>query len=238
MSTPSENNVITHHFHFTFEDSLTRTFTLRLDARTLALIQSPPETYPEWTLLTHRQCPNCPLSATECQHCPIAVNLIEPIDFFKDSVSYEKISIAIESERRTYQKQTSLQEGLSSLLSIPMVTSGCPIMDKLRPMLMSHLPFSTTAETRYRMLSMYLLAQYMRGRQGQQPDWELDGLKTFFKDIQIVNRHFWKRFVSANIKDASMNALVLLDNLAQYAAFSIDIGQLDDMQQLFAPFYK
>ena len=72
------------------------------------------------------------------------------IHSFKDSISYEEVEVFITTKARTYMKRTTLQKGLSSLLGIYMVTSGCPTMEKLKPMVRYHLPFATEEETKYR----------------------------------------------------------------------------------------
>jgi hypothetical protein len=194
--------------------------------------------YPDWTTLSLSQCPNCPLNTIEHTQCPVAANLVDLIDFFKDSVSHEEVDLKVESIHRTYSKRTTMQDGISSMLGMLMVTAGCPVMDKLRPMLRAHVPFGTLEETTYRYLSMYMLAQYFLHQRGETPDLELTGLQTLLEDIQVVNKHFWQRFANASVRDASINALVVLDNLAQYAAFSIDIGVLEDTEMLFNAYFN
>lgn len=232
---------ITYIFRFKYLDGehvdTTRVFSVTLDERTLAVQMPPLDEYPHWTDLKYSQCPNCPLNPAEHPRCPVAVNLIPLIDFVRDTISYRKITITVESETRTYLKNTSMQEGVSSLLGMLMVTSGCPVMDKLRPMLRSHLPFATAGETAYRFLSMYMLAQYFLVKNGRAPDFKLDGLRQLFLDIQNVNQHFWERFAAANVEDASTNALVILDNLAQYAAFSLDIDEMEETEVLFKAYF-
>lgn len=115
--------------------------------------------YPEWTELKNFKCPNCLLVENEYKYCPIAVNIIDLIDFFKTS-SYPEVNVIVDTEIRRYSKHPSLQKGISSLMGIYMVTSGCLIMEKLKPMVRYHLPFATLEETSYRMVSMDLLAQY------------------------------------------------------------------------------
>lgn len=235
---PQKKKTISYDFEFLFEDGLKKTFTVNLESVTLDIITSPPtDDAPDWTRLTHCQCPNCPLDPALHLYCPIAINLVDLVDFFKHSLSYEKTDLRIKTERRTSEKQTSLQEGVSSLMGMYMVTSGCPIMDKLRPMLRAHIPFSTAQETQYRQLSMYLLAQYFLYKKGKTPDWDMEKLKLLFQDIQVVNQNFWKRFASAQIEDASLNALVLLDSQAQYVAFSIDVDLLTETEALFQAYF-
>ncbi len=233
--------LITYNFQFTFLDgdeaNQTHTFSTQLDTQSLEAVIPPRKTYPVWTKLEYSQCPNCPLNPADHPQCPSAVSLIPLIDFVKDAISYRKIRIAVESESRTYYKDTTMQEAVSSLLGMLMVTAGCPVMDKLRPMLRSHLPFANASETAYRFLSMYMLAQYFLHKRGKTPDFELDGLRTLFLDVQTVNRYFWQRFAAARVEDASPNALVILDNLAQYAAFSLDMDELEETEALFRAYF-
>ena len=239
MTETSDNpqELITYHYHFSFADRTEKTFTIHLDAQTLDLLPPAHNSLPPWTALSHHQCPNCPLQPADHPHCPIAVNLTDVVDSFRDATSYQQVHLFIHSQSRSYQKDTSLQEGLSALLGIYMVSSGCPIMDRLRPMLRAHIPFSTAQETTYRFLSMYMLAQYFLYRRGKKPDMGLDKLKTLFHDIRLVNKHFWKRFASMKMKDASLNALVVLDNLAQYASFSLDLDMLSETELLFRAYF-
>lgn len=235
----TDNSVLTYNFHFAQPNSDdTHTFALNLDAITLDALIAPRANYPEWTALNLSQCPNCPLNIIEHAQCPVAANLVELIDFFKDSVSHEEIDLKVESVHRTYIKRTTMQDAISSMLGMLMVTAGCPIMDKLRPMLRAHIPFGTLEETTYRYLSMYMLAQYFLHQRGEKADMELTGLQALLEDIQVVNKHFWQRFASASVRDASINALIALDNLAQYAAFSIDIGVLEDTETLFNAYFN
>jgi len=102
-------------------------FDVRLNGETLNLIQSKRESYPEWVNLSFFKCLSCPLEEVHYSHCPIAANLIDLVDFFRDMVSYDEVGLQIHCEERIYYKYTTLQQGISSLVGIYMVTSGCPI---------------------------------------------------------------------------------------------------------------
>ena len=239
---PAENHdspdKISYHYKFIFSNGIGREFNLALDRKTLNLISVPRDSYPEWAELKCFKCPNCSLGESKVRFCPIAVNLIELIDFFKTLLSYEEVEVLIETEARRYMKHTTLQKGLSSLIGIYMVTSGCPVMDKLKPMVRHHLPFATLEETRYRVISMYLLAQYFLFRRGRVPDWELKNLIKIYDDIRIVNKSFCKRLSEIKIKDASVNAVVILDTLADFILFSMDKDTLKDMESQFSAYFK
>ena len=237
MSAAKEDPIL-FHYTFRFEEGESRDFTLRLDRRTLQLQTDEPADYPDWTRLSFHQCPNCPLAADAQPRCPIAANLVDLTDAFDHSVSYDEVEVLLETENRHYTKQTTVQQALSSLLGIYMVTSGCPIMDKLRPLVRFHLPFANLEETTYRIISMYLTAQYLQMRRGTEPDWDLKGLVHIYEDVQQVNRSFSKRLEELNAEDASTNALAILDTFANYIAFTIDESMLDDLELVFSAYFS
>jgi hypothetical protein len=238
MNNNSDKELIPFHFRYKFKDGTIKDFILKLDRQTLTLVQTRKRSYPEWTKLQYCKCPNCSLSADQHEFCPIAVSLVDLIYTFKDSVSYEEVDVLITTEARTYMKQTTLQKGLSSLLGIYMVTSGCPTMQKLKPMVRYHLPFATKEETLYRVLSMYLLAQYFLSKRGRKPDWELKDLVNLYQNIKILNKSFSERLSHIDIKDASLNALVILDWFAENLTFSLNKDVLEEIELLFNAYFK
>lgn len=231
-------DTITFHYTFRFDDGTEKAFNVHLDPQTLRVILHAPLPPPAWTALTCRQCPNCPLDTARVAHCPVAVNLAEVIQFFQQSISHEEVEVTIQSRERTYAKRVSLQRGLSSLMGIYMVTSGCPVLDKLKPMVRYHLPFANPEETQYRVLSMYLLAQYFVQQHGGTPDWELTQLPGIYSEIQIVNRAFCDRLRTLQGEDAVPNAIVILDNFAGGITFNLDTAALDKTERLFAAYLK
>ncbi len=234
MTKDREN--LTLKYKFSFAKGTPREFLITLDPRTLKLIAARPENPPSWTQLEYNKCPNCPLDAIKHPHCPIALSVIDVVDYFKDLVSYEKTYISIESGSRTFIGTVPLQEAIKSLVGIFMVTSGCPIMDQFRPMMRVALPFPNMEESLYRVLSMYLFAQYFLMREGKKPDWELRKLLQICNEVQIVNRSFFKRLRGLKVKDASLNALVALDSVAAYIASFLEEDNLDEIRMLFQPY--
>ncbi len=91
-----------------------------------------------------------------------------------------------------------------------MVTSNCPVMDNLRPMVRFHLPFATMDETMYRAVSMYLTAQFLLMRRGEKPDWELKNLIGIYDAVAHVNRGMSRRLSNASSEDANVNAVIIL----------------------------
>ncbi|HDZ87333.1 MAG TPA: hypothetical protein ENH38_01780, partial [Nitrospirae bacterium] len=154
-------------YSFIFENNKSNQFNISLHEKDLSIIMERRDEPPPWAKLKENQCLNCTLKTAEMSHCPVAANLADVAAEFRDCFSYENVQVTVTTRERTYSRTTSLQEGLSSLIGIIMVTSGCPVMDKLKPMVRFHLPFATLQETVFRMVSMYLMAQYFRKMEGR-----------------------------------------------------------------------
>ncbi|HEY6950780.1 MAG TPA: hypothetical protein VI758_00150 [Bacteroidota bacterium] len=223
-------------YKFQAEDGTEKEFETILDGKTLGLRNAASPHLPEWTRLAFNQCENCPLGA-EVERCPVAANLSGLIETFKFSTSYETVFAVVETPDRSYAKQTTVQNALSSLMGIYMVTSNCPILDKLRPMVRFHLPFASATETVYRSVTMYLLAQFFKKQRGKKPDWELDRLVEIYKEISKVNKGMWNRLSAASSFDANVNALIVLNTFGDALRFSIKKG-LDDLEKLFGEYME
>lgn len=224
-------------YRFRFADGSEKVFHVRLDRETLALLHDKPPVPQEWTRLDFNRCPNCPLDSAAHAHCPIAVNLVELIDFFRDSNSFDEVDVVVETPERTYERHISLQKGISALMGIFMVSSGCPIMDKLRPMVDTHLPFASPEETIYRMTSMYMLAQHFIRKNGGEADLEMKGLVELLDEIGKVDRGMAERLRAVPMKDASLNALVILNAGGESASFSISEDDLGRYRKIFLAHY-
>lgn len=224
-------------YQFRFPDGTVREFRIDLNPTTLEMIPVKRDTpLPKWTQLSHCKCPHCPLKEETHPNCPIAANLEEPVDFFKSLVSFEEIELEVRTAARTYRAKTALQFALSSLLGIYMTTSGCPVMDKLRPMVALHLPVSSPRETTLRSVSMYLLAQLFIKRKGREPDWSLKKLEKIYDDIEILNEAFLKRLAEVHIQDAGLNAVFHLDCHAQFTNMFILEESLLNLEHFFQPY--
>src|SRR5262245_44978920 len=141
MVRPAKPTTLDIKYKFTLKNGSVKTVSVQLDAKTLTMVSKPRKSYPQWTKLSHSQCPNCPLHEDKYPRCPIAANTVDLISLFKNYLSYETALVEVATPARTYSKETTLAEGISSLMGIYMVTSGCPVMSKLKPMVRTHLPF-------------------------------------------------------------------------------------------------
>ena len=131
------------------------------------------------------------------------------------------------------QPTAQAQRGIRSIMGFILASSGCPMLDFLKPLARFHQPLPTPEGTFFRAASMYLLAQYFISKAGQTPDFDLAGLKQHYENLQIVNQALAERLRTTGIEDATVNALVLLDT---YAASIPDMIQtsLGNLKYLFA----
>lgn len=180
------------------------------------------KTLPQWTRLDHCQCSNCPLRKAEHGHCPAAVAILPVVEAFKDEDAYQRVAVTVQDERRSYHKETALEEALRSLLGLKMATSGCPVLSELKPMAVHHLPFASSDEFIMRSVSHYLLQQYFEKRSHRQPDWELKGLVERNQRLQLVNQALWQRIHSVCQGDSNLKALLNFFSMASSVSFSLE----------------
>ncbi|MHC4607826.1 MAG: DUF6901 family protein [Planctomycetota bacterium] len=217
-------------YEFELEAGGTLSYPIDLDETTVSLVWQAPSSPPDWTLLDHEQCPECPLDRDTHPRCPIAVNISLLVDRFKDEKSIEKTVVRVVTPERTYLGECSLQDGLFSIFGIIMATSGCPVMNFFKPMARFHLPFSTIEETIVRAASLYLLGEYFRAKKGVKPDFDLADLQENYRKVGAVNAGICERMKAVVKKgDADQNALVILDSFAQMlpAVLSDDLEMIE-----------
>jgi hypothetical protein len=220
-------------YKFKFEDKSEKTFDIYIEPENFSYIRRSETPPADWTRLERFACRDCPLSKDEYEHCPIAVNLMDIIDFFSEIHSYDKVQIEVNAKNRIYIKDTSVQQGVSSVIGIVMSTSGCPVLSKLKPMARFHLPFADLEETQVRIFSFYLLAQFLRLKKGELPDWNMDELADLYERIRNINMNIANKIANLEKEDASINAVVVLNNFAHMVTLSID-----DNLEMIEPFLK
>jgi hypothetical protein len=203
------------------EDGREKVISINLDPLTLKADPAVGEA-PDWARLDHCKCPICPYDRGELEFCPVARNLADITRAFSGCASTLRAEARVETRERIYIKETSLQSALSSIIGVYMATSGCPVLEILRPMARHHLPFATLEETAHRSVSSYLLQQYFRRKKGLEPDWELKKLAEGYKAIEVVNKAMVERVRRASELDANYNALIILDAFAKMVPLTID----------------
>ena len=220
-------------YKFKFKDKPEKIFDIYIETKNFDLMRRSETPPADWTRLEKFACHKCPLSQDEFEYCPIAVNLMDIIEFFSEIHSFEQVQIEVTVNNRTIVKNTSVQQGVSGVIGIVMVTSGCPVLSKLKPMARFHMPFSDLEETQVRIFSFYLLAQFLRMQKGEQPDWNMDELAELYSNIRNINVNIANKITNLEKEDASINAVVVLNNFADSVTLSIN-----DNLEMIEPFLK
>lgn len=224
------------YYRFVFPDKSEKEFEIKINSENYQIILPENSLTPEWTL---RENINCPVQ--DCVHkefCPIAYQLDKVIKLFDGIASYENVMVYVETPNRTYSKQTSVQSGAGSLIGVLMTTSGCHVLDKLRPMVHFHLPFASLDETEYRTFSMFLFAQFLRQRKGLEPDWKMSSLNSLYEDIMKINKNLAQKIAKLEKLDASINAVTILNNFAFSVTYSIEDEDFSKFEKLFESWLK
>jgi len=230
-------DVLFFDYRFEFEDGSKKGVRIHLDPDTLRYLPERALKGDDWTRLDFHQCETCPLDPRKTPDCPIALSIEDLVAVFRDKFSYEAAKVAVHSNDRTYLKETTLQKGLSSILGILMVSSGCPIMAKLRPMVRLHLPFSSVMETTLKTTGTYLLGQFLLKQKGRPADFSLEGLREIYRNVGMVNRGMARRIQEFSGKDASINALIILDIFALNIPLSLEAHILE-IEPFFSPYFE
>ena len=194
---------------------------------------------PEWTQLGFNQCANCPLNKDEVPHCPLSVELYHVMSNLGDKISYEEVHVEVKTPQRVYSKNTTMQEGMSSIIGLMMSTSGCPHTNYFKPMARFHLPFATAEETLVRSIQMFLLARYLEHchSDGASVEIGLEGLEEIYKQIHKVNIGIARRLQAVVEQDSTVNAVVLLDMFSGQFRFNLE-ESLENLKVLYKPFLQ
>lgn len=226
-----------YHYQFQFLNGQVKDYHITLNPDTLSMIPvASTLAMPDWVGLTFKQCRHCPLKTDSHANCPIAVNLMELVESFKNVFSYHDCMVVCHTAERTYSKQTSVMEGLSAIFGVIMATSDCPVMEFLKPMARFHLPFATIEETTVRTASMYLLAQYFKHKNQPEMRCDFKTLEHHYSRVQWVNEGLLARIHSVTSEDADKNAIVTLHSLSQFLSMEIDYS-LSGLEYIFAGRY-
>jgi len=210
---------------------------LRLDPRTLEVINQQSADLPAWTRLEFHQCTHCPLHAEDHPHCPVAVNISLVIGRFDTVVSHNEIDLQVITTERIVSQRTTVQRAISSLLGLLFAASGCPHTGYLKPMARFHLPLASEEDTFYRAAGMYLLAQYFLRQEGRTGTLQLDGLKDIYSNLHKLNVMIAERIRSATQADSSVNAVILLDMISNIIPIVIE-EHLEKLRPLFESYFS
>lgn len=225
---------ITYQFTFPGTDDEKISYRMGLDEKdfTYHCYEKESSAMNQWAALDFHQCRNCTLDSNTHPLCPIARNLNNVVNFFRDTPSTKKAVVIIKTKDRTYAKKCSVQDGLFPIFGLIMASSGCPHMEFLKPLARFHLPFSSVEETFFRVSSMHLLKEYLKKEKYRlSEDISLDGLLACYREVEVVNQGILQRINSLSEVDANKNALIILNSFAQIIGIRLsnNLGALNDL---------
>jgi hypothetical protein len=238
VTTDAPRPNITYRYTYAFKDGTSLEFTVTLDGDTLDFVAPVDAETPEWTRLGFHQCPNCPLDPAQHRDCPAARNLVPVVNAFRDRQSFDNVVVTVASRNRKYSRDATIQTGVAPLVGLHMATAGCPVLDRLRPMVEMHLPFMSRHETMYRTVTLHVLSQFFAQRRGESVAFELDSLRAKMDEIRDVNVAFCERLRAIAGKDASVNAIVVLSTLADFPSQRVTEHDLDRIERLLKDYYE
>jgi len=221
-------------YRFCFESGEEKVFNFEIDSDSLMLLNDFGNEPPGWVTIKNIGCDYCASGEVNCR---LAETIASFVRHFDNIPSFKKVKVYVETENRTFFKETTTQSGVGALFGILMSTCGCPVLGKLKPMVRYHLPFADIEETEYRVFSMYMLSQYFRMKKGFEPDLEMNSLKETYEQIRTINRKIAKAIADLEKTDTSINAVVALNNFADSITFSLE-DQLEDIAKLFDDWTK
>ena len=222
---------------FTMTDGSREVFDLNIDARSLNMLVDIPDNPPFWTKIDYYQCPKCPFTKNVRSLCPLSINLVDVVKRFGRIISFEKLHVDVLTSERTYSKDTTAHEGLSSMMGLIIACSECPFTDFFKPMARFHLPFAGYEETIFRAISTYLLSMYYKNSKNELDDDEMTGLSEIYQSVEELNLAVSKRLRAASQKDSTVNALIHLDVFAKFMSSPVR-DNLERIGYLFEPFLQ
>ena len=119
---------IDYRYRFVLGAGVEKEISIRLDSRTMNVVSERRESYPRWTELTFHQCSNCRLEETLDRYCPIAVNVHDLIEDFKDCASFDEADLFIDCESRRYMRHTV---SVNVFHSMPLIVNGTAMCVRL-----------------------------------------------------------------------------------------------------------
>lgn len=213
-------------------DGTTQSFTVYVDPDSFVIKDDDSIQGPEWTKLEYNQCDHCPYSKDQKVYCPVAKNLAQASEAFKDHRSVDKVTVFVKTDERFYGKDTDLQTALFSLFGLTMASSDCSHLHIFKSMARFHLPFSTLIETTVRAVGMYLIAEHLKALDDPNYKVDMQGLLSKYEQIAIVNKGIIERIRSLKGGDANKNAIIVLDNFSSLLPLEISSG-LSEIKPLF-----
>jgi hypothetical protein len=215
----------------------TEHFNFELDGESFDLKGSAPPNPPEWTRLSFKQCPHCPLTEANHPRCPLALQLHDIVNRFHDTRSIDKVELEVVTQERRVIQTLDIQRAIASILDLIMPICGCPKTACLKPLARFHLPLASEEETVFRVTGMYLLAQYFLSHASSGSRIELDGLSGIYEGLHDLNKAVTSRLRDVTRSDSLKNAFALVDTYSILVPLLVE-DRLVEMRGFFESYLQ
>ena len=224
-------------YRIKLSEERTEHFVFELDGKSFDLKGSGPPNPPEWTRLSFKQCPHCPLTEENHPHCPLALRLHDIVNRFHDTRSIDKVELEVVTHERRVIQTLDIQRAVASILDLIMPICGCPKTACLKPLARFHLPLASEEETVFRVTGMYLLAQYFLSNGSSAGRIELDGLSGIYEGLHDLNKAVTGRLRDVTRSDSLKNAFALVDTYSILVPLLVE-DQLVEMRGFFEAYLQ
>jgi hypothetical protein len=194
-----------------FTDGTEKVLELTLRTDNLTPIAWVPAKPPEWAALENHKCSNCPLKPEKHAYCPAALNLVKLIEECNELDLLDTVKLVVKTSDRAVVVSATVQKALGSFIGLLMATSDCPPASYFRPVARFHLPLANEAETVYRAVTAYAMAQFVRRQAGKEGAADLEGLFEIYKNLETVNNGLSTRLKTAGLDGAISKSLMEWD---------------------------
>lgn len=194
-----------------FTDGAEKVLELRLRTDNLTPIAWVPAKPPEWAALENHKCSNCPLKPEKHAYCPASLNLVKLVEECNELDLLDTVKLVVKTSDRAVVVSATVQKALGSFIGLLMATSDCPPASYFRPVARFHLPLANEAETVYRAVTAYAMAQFVRRQAGKEGAADLEGLFEIYKNLETVNNGLSTRLKTAGLDGAISKSLMEWD---------------------------
>lgn len=222
-------------YRLVFQDRAEKSFELHLHTESLAQIGWAPANPPKWAALDNHKCSNCPLNSKEHAFCPAALSIAPLVEGSNDMDLLDTVKLVVRTADRTVAVSATVQKALGSFIGLLMATSDCPQASHFRPLARFHLPLATEAETVYRAVTSYVMAQFIRQQEGLEAADSLDGLYDIYGELEIVNAALATRLKMADLEGTIAKSLMEWDVFSGMFPIRAD-DILTQMRPLFSAY--
>jgi hypothetical protein len=163
---------------------------------------------PAWTRLDCHRCAHCPLSEQGTAYCPAALDMVEIVEKFAESNSYDRVTLFIARGIQKHSTVTDLQTALAYLFPFVLLKSACPFAPLLRPLEKFIKPFPDLDDTIFYLLSFELVKQRCSTGDSDSAGGSSIAIANDSRNITMTLHGLLRRLRAASRNDANINGII------------------------------